>query len=83
MIDLSLDRHDFVAAVEGFAHGSHLRQHVWREMVFRNIPQMTDDDMDFFWFIFRRNLWDCYFCEINGRMTKHCGHKYYLHTWAA
>lgn len=48
MIDLSLDRHDFVACVEGFAHGSHLRQHVWREIVFRNIPQMTDDEMDFF-----------------------------------
>ena len=48
MIDLSLDRYDFVACVEGFAHGSHLRQHVWREIVFRNIPQMTDDEMDFF-----------------------------------
>lgn len=83
MIDLSLDRHDFVAAVEGFAHGSHLRQHVWREIVFRNIPQMTDDDMDFFWYIFRRNLWDCYFYENNGRMTKHCGHEDYLHALAA
>lgn len=83
MIDLSLDRHDFVAAVEGFAHGSHLRQHVWSEIVFRSIPQMTDDEMNFFWFIFRRNLWDCYFREVNGRMTKHCGHEDYLHTLAA
>lgn len=83
MIALSLDRHDFVAAVEGFAHGSHLRQHVWREIVFRNILQMNNDDMDFFWYIFRRNLWDCYFYEIKGRMTKHCGHEYYLHTLAA
>lgn len=83
MIDLSLDRHDFVAAVEGFAHGSHLRQHVWREIVFFNIPQMTDDDMDFFWYIFRRNLWDYYFYEVNGRMTKHCGHEDYLHALAA
>lgn len=40
MIDLSLDHHDFVSAIEGFAHGSHLRQHVWREIVFRNIPQI-------------------------------------------
>lgn len=83
MIVLSLDRHDFVAAVEGFYHGSHLRQHVWREIVFLNIPQMTDDDMDFFWYIFRRNLWDCYFREVNGRMNKHCGHEDYLHTLAA
>ena len=83
MIDLSLDRHDFVAAVEGFAHGSHLRQHVWRKIVFPHISQMTDDEMDFFWYIFRRNLWDCYFREVNGCMTKHSGHEDYLHTLAA
>ena len=83
MINLSLDRHDFVAAVEGFAHGSHLRQHVWSEVVFPSIPQMTDDEMDFFWFIFRRNLWDCYFREVDGRITKRCGHEDYLHTLAA
>ena len=84
MINLSLDRHDFVAAVEGFAHGSHLRQHVWSEVVFPSISQMTDDEMDFFWFIFRRNLWDCYFYkDKNGRITKRCGHEDYLHTLAA
>ena len=84
MINLSLDRHDFVAAVEGFARGSHLRQHEWSEIVFPSIPQMTDDEMDFFWFIFRRNLWDCYFYkDKNGRITKRCGHEDYLHTLAA
>lgn len=84
MINLSLDCHDFVAAVEGFAHGSHLRQHVWSEVVFPSISQMTDDEMDFLWFIFRRNLWDCYFYkDKNGRITKRCGHEDYLHTLAA
>lgn len=83
MIDLSLDRYDFVAVVEGFAYGSHLRQHVWRKFVFAHISQMTDDEMDFFWYIFRRNLWDCYFREVNGCMTKHSGHEDYLHTLAA
>ena len=84
MINLSLDCHDFVAAVEGFAHGSHLRQHVWSEIVFRSISQMTDDEMDFFWFIFRRNLWDCYFRkDNNGCMVKSCGHRDYLHALAA
>ena len=84
MINLSLDRHDFVAAVEGFARGSHLRQHVWSEIVFPSIPQMTDDEMDFLWFIFRRNLWDCYFYkDKNGRITKRCGNEDYLHTLAA
>ena len=83
MINLSLDRHDFVSAVEGFAHGSHLRQHVWSEIVFPSIPQMTDDEMDFFWFIFRRNLWDCYFQEVDGCITKRCGHEDYLHALAA
>ena len=84
MINPSLDRHDFVAAVEGFAHGSHLRQHVWSEVVFLSIPQMTDDAMDFFWFTFRRNLWDCYFYkDNNGSIAKRCGHEDYLHALAA
>ena len=84
MINLSLDRHDFVAAVEGFAHGSHLRQHVWSEIVFLSIPQMTDDEIDFFWFIFRRNLWDCYFRkDKNGSIVNSCGHRDYLHALAA
>lgn len=84
MIDLSFDCHDFVACVEGFAHGSHLRQHVWREIVFRNIPQMTEDEMDFFWYIFRRNLWNCYFNEQrNVYMSNACGHEDYLHVLAA
>ena len=83
MIDLSLDRYDFVAAVEGFARGSHLRQHVWHSIVYLNMPQMSDDEMDFFWFIFRRNLWDCYFREDNGNITKQCGHRDYLHALAA
>ena len=84
MINLSLDRHDFVAAVEGFARGSHLRQHVWIAMVVPSFPQMTDDEMDFFWFIFRRNLWDCYFYkDNNGSTVKRCGHEDYLHTLAA
>ena len=84
MINLNLDRHDFVAAVEGFAHGSHLRQHVWSEIVFLSIPKMTDDEMDFFWFTFRRNLWDCYFYkDNNGSIVKRCGHEDYLHALAA
>ena len=84
MINLNLDRHDFVAAVEGFAHGSPLRQHVGSEIVFHSIPQMTDDEMDFFWFTFRRNLWDCYFYkDNNGSIAKRCGHEDYLHALAA
>lgn len=79
MIKLSLDRHDFVSAVEGFARGSHLRQHVWKEIVFKSIPQMTLDEMYFFWYIFRRNLWDCYFRDSQ----KWCGWRDYLHALAA
>lgn len=83
MINLSLDCHDFVTAIEGFAHGSHLCQHVWSEIVFPSIPQMTDDEMDVLWFIFRHNLWDCYFREVDGCITKRCGHEDYLHALAA
>ena len=73
MISLELDRHDFVSAVEGFAHGSHLRQHVWRDIVYRSIPQMTDDEMDYFWYIFRRNLWECYFRKRGDETVFECG----------
>lgn len=83
MIHLNLNPHDFVSAVEGFAHGSHLRQHVWREIVFRSIPQMTDDNLDFFWYIFRRNLWDCYFRKREGQMVCNFGSEDYLHALAA
>ena len=83
MIELRLNRHDFVSAVEGFAHGSPLSPHVWSEIVFPSIPQMPDEELDFFWFIFRRNLWDCYFREVDGCITKRCGHEDYLHALAA
>ena len=78
MINLSLDHHDFLAA-EGFAHGSHLRQHVWSEIVYKSIPQMSEDDIDFLWFSFRRDLWGVYF--HNGKTR--CGAEDYLHALAA
>ena len=79
MINLSLDHHDFFSAVKGFAHGSHLTQHVWQEIVYKNIPQMSEDNLDYFWFYFRRDLWDGYFY---GGETR-CGAKDYLHALAA
>lgn len=83
MIALSLDSHDFLYAVEGFARGSHLRQHVWEQIVYRSIPQMSCDDMDFLWFYMRRNLWECYFFQIGGELHKQCGYDDYLHALAA
>lgn len=79
MINLSLNPHDFISAVEGFARGSHLRQHVWQEIVYKNIPQMSEANIDFFWFIFRRNLWDNYFYNGEARY----GAEDYLHALAA
>ena len=64
MINLSLDRHDFLFAVEGFARGSHLRQHVWGEIVYKSIPQMSEDDLDFLWFYMRRDIFELYFYEL-------------------
>lgn len=83
MISLRLDRFDFVSAVEGFARGSHLRQHVWEQIVYPSIPQMCLDEMDFLWYVFRRDLWDNYFYNMNGRIAPSPGHKDYLHTLAA
>ena len=56
MINLTLDHHDFLFAVEGFARGSHLRQHVWENIVYKSILQMSYDDMDYLWFFMRRDL---------------------------
>lgn len=83
MIKLSLDRHDFLYAVEGFARGSHLRQHVWKEIVFLSIPQMSDDDMDFLWFYMRRDLWECFFYKLNGEEHTHVGSEDFVHALAA
>lgn len=83
MITLTLDHHEFLYAIEGFARGSHLRQHVWEQIVYKSIPQLTDDEIDFLWFMLRRNLWECYFYEIHGEQQKHVGHSDYLHALAA
>ena len=79
MINLSLDPHDFIAAVEDFATGPQPLQYMWQEIVYKNIPQMSEDDIDFLWFYFRRNLWDFYFCNDEAR----CGAEDYLHALAA
>ena len=83
MIKLSLDHYDFLFAVEGFARGSHLRQHVWKDFVYKSIPQMSDDDMDFLCFFMRRNLWDYYFYELNGEKHTHVGYEDFVHALAA
>lgn len=83
MINLSLGRHDFLNAVEGFARGSPLRQHVWQEIVYKSIPQMSDDDMDFLWFYMRRDIFKQYFYELNGKKNTHVGYEDFMHALAA
>lgn len=83
MINLSFNRHDFLYAVEGFARGSHLRQHVWQEIVYKSIPQMSDDDMDFLWFYMRRDIFERYFYELNGKKNTHFGYEDFMHALAA
>lgn len=83
MINLSLDRHDLLSAIEGFAYGSHLRQHVWENIVYRSIPQMSADDMDYLWFYLRRDVFPAYFYELNGERRTHVGCEDFLHALAA
>lgn len=83
MITISLDNHDFLWAIEGFARGSHLRQHVWREIVWKSIPQMSDDDMDFLWYFMRRDIWECYFHNFNGNVHRDVGWEDFLRVMAA
>lgn len=82
MINLTLDRHDFLCAIEGFAHGSHLRQHVWRDIVYRSFPQMSSDDKDYLWFFLRRDVFPSYFYELNGKQCTHVGHEDFIHALA-
>lgn len=75
-----LDWHDFLYAVEGFARGSHLRQHIWREIVEKYIPQMSDKERDAIWFYLRRDIWPLFF---EGKYSKSCGAEDFLHCMAA
>lgn len=85
MIRLKLDHHDLLFAIEGFARGSHLRQHVWQDIVYKNIPQMSNDDLDFLWYFCRRDLFGCYFPSYpdGRRLPKATGWLDYLHALAA
>lgn len=79
MITLCLNWRDFLCAVEGFAGGSHLRQHIWHEIVVRYIKQMDDLERDTLWFFFRRDIWPLYFeSEFHS-----CGDKDFLQCMAA
>lgn len=82
MIKLSLDKFDFLCAVEGFARGSHLRQHVWEQIVYKSIPQMSKEDINFLWYFMRRDLWNCYFYEINGKKHTRFGYEDFIHALA-
>lgn len=44
---------------------------------------MSDDDMDFLWFFMRRDLWSCYFYELNGKKNTHVGCENFVHALAA
>lgn len=83
MITICLDRHEFLYAIEGFARGSHLRQYVWQDIVWKSIPQMSDDDMDFLWYFMRRNLWECYFNKFIGELHRDVGWEDFLRVMAA
>lgn len=77
-INLTLGHHDFLFAIEGFARGSHLRQHVWENIVFPSIRQMDSDFMDYLWFCLRRDVYPLYFDGLNN-----CGKDDFLHCLAA
>lgn len=83
MIRLSLDRHDLLHAIEGFAYGSHLRQHVWKNIVYASIPQMSAEDMNFLWFFLRRDIFGSYFIEKEDLVQTRFGYYDFMHVLAA
>ena len=44
---------------------------------------MSDDDLDYLWYFMRRDLFGCYFYELNGKRHTHFGHEDFLHALAA
>lgn len=67
MIKVELDIHDLLYHIEGFANGSHLRQHIWREVVEKYTPQMSKEEMDFTWYYLHRDVWPTFFYKNTPR----------------
>ena len=79
MIKVELDKHDLLCHIEGFANGSHLLQHIWREVVMHYIPQMSKDEIDFTWYYLHRDVWPKFF----GGDTPRFGAEDFLQCMAA
>lgn len=80
MINVSLDKHEILYCIEGFARGSHLRQHIW-EKVFREfLPKMSEEEIYHVWYYAMRDLFEIYFGwgEYPG-----CGAEDFFHCMAA
>lgn len=69
MITVHLDKHDLLYHIEGFARGSHLRQHIWQNIVEQYIPQMDQDEIDFTWYYLRRDIWPLFFGRREMRFS--------------
>lgn len=79
MITATFDKHELLWSIEGFARGSHLRQHIWQKVFEEYLPQLTEDEQDFLWFYLRRDIWSLYF----DSKYHQCGCEDFLHTMAA
>lgn len=80
MIVCNFDIHEYMFAIEGFARGSHLRQHIWEMMFCEHLPQMDDKMMDYCWWIMRRDIWSIF---MEGDKYTPCGKEDFLHALAA
>lgn len=80
MIVCNFDMHEYMFAIEGFARGSHLRQHIWEMMFAEHLPQMDDKTMDYCWWIMRRDIWSIY---MEYKDSVPCGAVDFLHALAA
>lgn len=79
MITAHFDIHELLYSIEGFARGSHLRQHIWNKVFKEYLPQLSDDEQDYLWFFMRRDLWECYFDKYGSS----CGSEDFLRCMAA
>ena len=80
MVTATFNKHDLLYAIEGFARGSHLRQHIWEKVFIEFIPQMNEEEIFFVWYYCMRDLFECYF---GWWEYPSCGAEDFIHCMAA
>ena len=72
---IDLDQHQILYYLEGCAHGSHLRQSCWHQMI-DLYPQFTQEERDFLYFYAKRDIAPI-FARVSPGGYRPCGAEYF------